>query len=235
MDGTTKAGAAALIGSSAWSPGRPFSITSRILRIPTGHFAGSATSAGRSTARSRAICRISASRPRAWPEQEARILRIFKRKAHQFLEKPPGPGRRFPMAGADAAPRRADPADRFHLVALRGGVLRAGADARRWRGVGHESGAHRQQPRSQAGAHGSPRRRQFPPLLPEGQPPLHLDGGAAHHEPAADRAVRDVRGAGRSGRADRGHPERPRPGQHPGEVRDDATPCAKSGCASYTA
>ncbi len=26
---------------------------------------------------------------RAWPDQEARILRIFKRKAHQFLEKPP--------------------------------------------------------------------------------------------------------------------------------------------------
>ena len=25
----------------------------------------------------------------AWPEQEARILRIFKRKAHQFLSKPP--------------------------------------------------------------------------------------------------------------------------------------------------
>lgn len=29
--------------------------------------------------------------PRAWPEQEARILRIFKRKAHQFLTKPPDP------------------------------------------------------------------------------------------------------------------------------------------------
>jgi hypothetical protein len=27
--------------------------------------------------------------PKAWPEQEARILRIFKRKAHQFLDKPP--------------------------------------------------------------------------------------------------------------------------------------------------
>src|SRR5438270_7985957 len=27
--------------------------------------------------------------PRAWPDQEGRILRIFKRKAHQFLEKPP--------------------------------------------------------------------------------------------------------------------------------------------------
>jgi len=26
---------------------------------------------------------------RAWPEQESRILRIFKRKAHQFIEKPP--------------------------------------------------------------------------------------------------------------------------------------------------
>src|ERR1035441_259407 len=26
----------------------------------------------------------------AWPEQEGRILRIFKRKAHQFLDKPPG-------------------------------------------------------------------------------------------------------------------------------------------------
>jgi hypothetical protein len=28
---------------------------------------------------------------RAWPEQEGRILRIFKRKAHQFLDKPPDP------------------------------------------------------------------------------------------------------------------------------------------------
>jgi hypothetical protein len=27
--------------------------------------------------------------PRAWPEQESRIVRIFKRKAHQFLDKPP--------------------------------------------------------------------------------------------------------------------------------------------------
>jgi len=27
--------------------------------------------------------------PRAWEEQESRILRIFKRKAHQFLSKPP--------------------------------------------------------------------------------------------------------------------------------------------------
>jgi hypothetical protein len=27
--------------------------------------------------------------PAAWPEQERRILRIFKRKAHQFVEKPP--------------------------------------------------------------------------------------------------------------------------------------------------
>src|ERR1051325_8636298 len=25
----------------------------------------------------------------AWPDQETRILRIFKRKAHQFLDKPP--------------------------------------------------------------------------------------------------------------------------------------------------
>src|SRR5580692_9533485 len=27
--------------------------------------------------------------PEAWPAQEGRILRVFKRKAHQFLEKPP--------------------------------------------------------------------------------------------------------------------------------------------------
>ncbi len=27
--------------------------------------------------------------PQVWPEQERRILRIFKRKAHQFLDKPP--------------------------------------------------------------------------------------------------------------------------------------------------
>src|SRR5579863_5305419 len=27
--------------------------------------------------------------PQAWPQQEGRILRIFKRKAHQFLDKPP--------------------------------------------------------------------------------------------------------------------------------------------------
>ncbi len=29
--------------------------------------------------------------PQAWPHQEARILRIFKRKAHQFLAQPPDP------------------------------------------------------------------------------------------------------------------------------------------------
>jgi len=29
--------------------------------------------------------------PTAWPTQEARILRIFKRKAHQFLAQPPDP------------------------------------------------------------------------------------------------------------------------------------------------
>src|SRR3982751_548545 len=28
---------------------------------------------------------------KAWPEQEARILRVFKRKAHQFLVQPPDP------------------------------------------------------------------------------------------------------------------------------------------------
>src|SRR5947209_2891671 len=27
--------------------------------------------------------------PKAWPDQEARILRIFKRKAHQFVPQPP--------------------------------------------------------------------------------------------------------------------------------------------------
>lgn len=27
--------------------------------------------------------------PKAWPEQERRIIRIFKRKAHQFLDRPP--------------------------------------------------------------------------------------------------------------------------------------------------
>ena len=29
--------------------------------------------------------------PKAWPEQEQRILRIFKRKAHQYLPQPPEP------------------------------------------------------------------------------------------------------------------------------------------------
>jgi hypothetical protein len=29
--------------------------------------------------------------PAAWTKQEARILRVFKRKAHQFLDKPPDP------------------------------------------------------------------------------------------------------------------------------------------------
>ena len=29
--------------------------------------------------------------PEAWPGQEARILRVFKRKAHQFLQRPPDP------------------------------------------------------------------------------------------------------------------------------------------------
>ena len=43
--------------------------------------------------------------------------------------------------------------------------------------------------------HGSAREGQLPPLFSEGQPPLHLDGRAAHHEPAADRAIRHVRRA----------------------------------------
>src|SRR5690242_9381958 len=29
--------------------------------------------------------------PRAWPDQERRVLRVFKRKAHQFLANPPDP------------------------------------------------------------------------------------------------------------------------------------------------
>src|ERR1035437_2752147 len=29
--------------------------------------------------------------PRAWVDQESRILRVFKRKAHQFLAQPPEP------------------------------------------------------------------------------------------------------------------------------------------------
>ncbi len=36
--------------------------------------------------------------PRAWPDQEDRILRIFKRKAHQFLDKPPDPADDFQWA-----------------------------------------------------------------------------------------------------------------------------------------
>src|SRR5260370_24633830 len=32
---------------------------------------------------------------RAWPEQESRMLRIFKRKAHQFLHQPPEPNDDF--------------------------------------------------------------------------------------------------------------------------------------------
>jgi hypothetical protein len=37
---------------------------------------------------SRYLQNFNVARP-AWPEQEERILRIFKRKAHQFLDKPP--------------------------------------------------------------------------------------------------------------------------------------------------
>lgn len=33
--------------------------------------------------------------PNAWPEQENRILRVFKRKAHQFLTNPPNPNDSF--------------------------------------------------------------------------------------------------------------------------------------------
>ena len=54
---------------------------------------------------------------------------------------PAGRGRRLSVDGADATPRSAHPADRFHLVAVRGGLLRSGTDAGRWRGVGHEPGA----------------------------------------------------------------------------------------------
>lgn len=33
--------------------------------------------------------------PEAWPQQEARILRVFKRKAHQFVNQPPDPNDDF--------------------------------------------------------------------------------------------------------------------------------------------
>ena len=37
---------------------------------------------------------------RAWPQQEGRILRVFKRKAHQFLTQPPDPDDEFQVLSA---------------------------------------------------------------------------------------------------------------------------------------
>lgn len=47
--------------------------------------------------------------PRAWTQQESRILRVFKRKAHQFLDKPPDPDDDFQwlaLMQAHGAPTR---------------------------------------------------------------------------------------------------------------------------------
>src|SRR5450759_2320897 len=79
---------------------------------------------------------------RAWSDQESRILRVFKRKAHQFLAQPPEPDDDFQWL-ALMQHHGAPPVDRFHLVAVCRRLLCAGADAERRRGVGDESGCHR--------------------------------------------------------------------------------------------
>ena len=81
--------------------------------------------------------------PGAWTRQEARILRVFKRKAHQFVEQAARRGRRFSVAGAHATSRRAHAVDRFHVVAIRRGLLRAGAHYGGWRHMGSQPWPHR--------------------------------------------------------------------------------------------
>ena len=88
MDGTTQAGAADVSGV----PGedreaflRPHHKSS-VLELGISRRARRALAAVSSLSRYLQNFRVA---PQAWPEQEERILRIFKRKAHQFLDKPP--------------------------------------------------------------------------------------------------------------------------------------------------
>ena len=79
--------------------------------------------------------------PEAWSQQEARILRIFKRKAHQFLDKPPDWDDDFQWLALmqhHGAPTRLIDFTWSPYVAAFFALERT---AGRWRGVGHEPGA----------------------------------------------------------------------------------------------
>ena len=144
----------------------------------------------------------------AWPEQEARILRIFKRKAHQFLDKPPDADDDFQWMALmqhHGAPTRLIDFTWSPYVAAFFALERTLADGVVWAMNPARIDSSRAR---EADPHGPAHQGQFRALLPEGQAPLHLDGRAAHHEPAPDRAIRHLRRAGRAGRADRRDPER---------------------------
>ena len=103
----------------------------------TGPFAANATNAGRSSARFRAICRASASRAGRVDQAGSAHSARVQAQGPPVSRTAAGRRRRFPVDGAHAASRRAHPLDRFHLVALRRGVLRAGAHHRlmAWSGL----------------------------------------------------------------------------------------------------
>ncbi len=127
--------------------------------------------------------------PEAWPEQEARILRIFKRKAHQFLAKPPDLDDDFQWLALmqhHGAPTRLIDFTWSPYVAAFFALERTLADGVVWAmnpariNSSRAPGARRMDPRT---------KRQFPALFSEGRSPVHLDGRTAHYEPAADRAI----------------------------------------------
>jgi hypothetical protein len=137
----------------------------------------------------------------AWPSQEGRILRIFKRKAHQFLNQPPDTDDDFQWMALmqhHGAPTRLIDFTWSPYVAAFFALERTLADGVVWAMNPARVDSSRNVKRISVDPriHGN-----VLALFSLRQTPLHLDGRAAHHESPADRAIGDLRGAGRARRA----------------------------------
>src|ERR1041384_5861576 len=133
----------------------------------------------------------------AWPAQEGRILRIFKRKAHQFLEKPPDLDDDFQWLALmqhHGAPTRLIDFTWSPYVAAFFALERTLGDGVVWAMNPGRIDSSRAATRARKpAANGPAPPRQLPALLSEREPPLPLDGRAADHEPPPHRAVRHLR------------------------------------------